>query len=87
MIVAMELLIWVLGAVFGFLVERLKPEHPIPFLVAGTIGISTLVNALSGELFDNGLLLLVDMLQALAAVLVGYYGQTVLNRLQSPRGQ
>jgi hypothetical protein len=63
-----ELLIWALGATLGYQIWRIKLEHPIGFLVAGAIGIGTLVSGLSGELFDNGLLLLVDVSQALVAV-------------------
>jgi|RhiMetdeSRZDD1v2_1073273.scaffolds.fasta_scaffold11300_7 hypothetical protein len=73
------------GAALGYQIWRIKPEYPIAFLVAGAIGIGTLVTSLSGELFDNGLLLLVDVLQALVAGLVGYCGPLVLSRVQAGR--
>jgi hypothetical protein len=82
---ATELPVWVLAVVLGYLVRRASGEHDVVFLVSGSIAIGTFVTGVSGEIFDHTVYLIIDVLQALMAALIGYYGPLALSSGKRPR--
>jgi hypothetical protein len=83
MIAELELLVWGVGIGLGYLVRYLNPEQVIIYLVGCGIALGTLAAGLSGELFDDMLLLPFDVVQGFAAALFGYYGLPLLARTSS----